>query len=185
MYEIIKRSADDADFEKALFVIRAISDDETRPFLCVLHVEGTRSGTRLVATDGHRLHVSEIEAKIPSGDYKTEVTKSSVILRGPVTDVNYPNWRRVVPMAANVKGKINFEKTGIGHNFGQCAGMSIAFSQVIEKTGEVVNLRYLEDLPKKEWSVLSQEGKHCAIMFKRENQGKEDMAVIMPMDTAA
>jgi hypothetical protein len=63
--------------------------------------------------------------------------------------------------------------------------MSIAFSQVIEKTGEVVNLRYLEDLPKKEWSVLSQKGKHCAIVFKRENQGKEDMAVIMPMDAAA
>jgi hypothetical protein len=185
MYEISKAIANGEDYEKAIFVIKAMSDDFTRPNMCVVHVEGMRTGSRLVCTDGRRLHIVELDMKIPSGDYTPEVTKTTVFLRNAAGDIVFPNWKKVVPSAVNAKGSISFETSGMGNSSTKCAGMSIAFSKVIEKTGEVVNLRYLDDLPKTEWQVLSQGEKHKAIVFKRESKGKESIAVIMPMDIAA
>jgi len=185
MYEIAKAFGSGADYRASLFVLKAISDDETRPYLCVLHVEATRSGSRLVCTDGRRLHVAEIESKIPSGDYTAEATKQAVYLQESKAGLIFPNWRKVVPAKAQEKGSIDFSNSGLGQKQNQCAQMSIVFHELMAKTGEVVNLKYLDDLGKEEWRLYSQEEKHKALLFKREEAGKESIAVIMPLEIAA
>ena len=172
MYEIAKESGKGEDYRKALFVLKAMSDDTTRPYMCVLHVEAMRSGSRLVCTDGRRLHVAEIESKIPAGEYKPEVTKQTVFLRESTAGLAFPNWRKVVPTNALEKGSINFSGSGLGQKQSQCAQMSIAFHEFMAKTGEVVNLKYLDDLVKNEWRFYSQEEKHKALHV--QGRGGED-----------
>lgn len=185
MIEITNTQGNGLDYENTLFVLKSISTDETRPFMCVVHAEVTETGSRLVCTDGRRLHYAEIAQKIPAGEYKPLVTKTAIFLKGPVDEGSFPNWQRVIPENGKDRGMINLEKTSIGRNLSQNAGFSLAFSQIIEKTGEVVNIRYLEDLPKREWKVLSTEEKNRPLVFKRLVSGREIVAVIMPMIGAA
>jgi hypothetical protein len=67
--------------------------------------------------------------------------------------------------------------------------LSLAFNDFVRKTGEPVNLRYLEDLTKREWTVHCQNEKRRAIVLK-EKTGKDDssgvpLAVLMPIPQAA
>lgn len=153
--------------------------------MCVVHVEESEGGSRLVCTDGKRLHYADITMEIPEGDYTPVITRDSIFLKGPIQIGSFPNWKRVIPEDGQDRGLVNLEKTSLGRNTSQNAGFSLMFSQIIEKTGEVVNIRYLEDLPKREWKVLSTEEKNRPIMFKRTVSGKEIVAVIMPMIRAA
>jgi hypothetical protein len=183
MYEIKRENG--IDYENALFVIKSMSDDESRPFMCVVHVEDAEQGSRLICTDGRRLHYADISSKIPEGDYKPVTTKHEIILKGPIDEGTFPNWKRVVPENGLDRGLFNLERTSIGRNVSLNAGFSLAYAQLIERTGEVVNLRYLDDLPKKEWQIYSLEKKNRPLVFKRSVDGKETVAVIMPMSTAA
>jgi hypothetical protein len=185
IYEIVKKNDEDHDLENVQFVLKATSEDRTHPYTGMVHVERTRSGSRLVCTDGRRLHVAEIAARIGEGEYLPVVTRTSVILKGPHFDGKFPNWRRIMPVKTIEKGTINLEKTALGKNTGLSGSLSIVYSQVVAKTGEVVNIRYLDDLPKKEWKLMSQAGRLKPILFQRSEAGKELFAVIMPMDAAA
>jgi hypothetical protein len=185
IYEIVKKNDKDHDLENAQFVVKAISDDKSRPGICVVHVERTRSGSRLICTDGRRLHIAEITTRIGEGNYEPIVTRSSVILKGPVPETDFPNWKRIMPAKTIEKGTINLEKAALGKNTSMSGSLSIVYSQVVAKTGEVVNIRYLDDLQKKEWRILSQDGRLKPILFKRTVGDKELIAVIMPMDAAA
>lgn len=185
MYEIVKKHAKDHDFENTKFVLKAMSEDRTRPAMCAVHVERTRSGSRLVCTDGRRLHVAEVTIRIAEGNYEPILTKSAVILKGPISDPDFPNWRKIIPVKTIEKGTINLEKSALGKNTGMAGSLSLIHSQVVSKTGEIVNIRYLDDLQKKEWRVLSQEGKLKPILFQRSESGKDLVAVIMPMNAVA
>lgn len=184
MYEIVKTHAKDHDFENAQFVIKAMSEDRTRPSMCVVHVERTRSGSRMICTDGKRLHVAEITIRIADGNYEPILTRSTVILKGPASDPDFPNWRKIIPVKTIEKGTINLDKSALGKNAGMAGILSLIHSQVVSKTGEVVNIRYLDDLQKKEWRMHSQEGKLKPILFQRSECGKDLVAVIMPMNAA-
>ena len=59
----IRRAENPDEFERALFVCKARSVNAKHPFTSVVHVEWTRTGTRLVASDGQRLHVAGSEAE--------------------------------------------------------------------------------------------------------------------------
>jgi len=185
LYEIVKTGGKVQDFENAQFVVKAISDDHSRPGICLVHVERTRGGSRLVCTDGRRLHVAEIKMRIGEGNYESIVTRSSVILKGPVEDTDFPNWKRILPSKTIEKGTINFEKAGLGKNAGMSGSLSLIHSRVVAITGEIVNIRYLDDLQKTEWRLLSQDGHLKPLLFQRTQDGKDVMAIIMPMDAAA
>lgn len=185
MYEIVKGNGTTHDFESTLFVLKALSDDRTRPSMCMVHAERTRSGSRLVCTDGRRLHVAEISIRIHEGNYEPVITRTSIILKGPLSDPDFPNWRKIIPLKTIEKGIVNLEKAALGKNAGLIGSLSLIHSQVVAKTGEVVNIRYLDDLQKKEWRLLSQEGKLKPILFQRTEDGKDLIAVIMPMSNAA
>ncbi|PKL23544.1 MAG: hypothetical protein CVU43_16430 [Chloroflexi bacterium HGW-Chloroflexi-5] len=181
MYEIKKAESGEKDFGKALFVCKAILADSIRPFTRVVHVEHIKSGSRLVCTDGHRLHVAEIALKIESGDYEPVVTKGSIILRGPVDGAAFPNWKRIVPQTATEKGIVSLGGSDLGKNEHTCEKMSLAFFSIMGKTGEPVNLRFLDDLPKQDLKVFVQEKRHRALLFRPAGEDEGIYAVIMPI----
>jgi hypothetical protein len=176
------------DFELMCFVCRAVAKTADNPYRTVLHVEQTRTGSRLVACDGLRMHVAEISKKIKSGDYKAYVTKDAVMLGEPLTGINFPKWLKGIPENTVKRGVINLEKSGIGRDRNETEKLSIALNAFAKQTGEAVNIRHLEDLTKREWVVYSQNEKHKAVVLKQKNgrarepDEKSPVAVILPIN---
>ncbi|GHU02134.1 hypothetical protein FACS1894147_03370 [Spirochaetia bacterium] len=177
---ILTRQDNPADFEKMSFVLNARLKDATREYLTVLHVEQTKTGSRLIATDGLRLHVAEINRKIRSGDYKPVVTKDRISLGEPVEGILFPNWVKVIPENIKKRMVIDLADAGMGKDRNQTEKLSWAFNHFVNQTGELINLRFLEDLIKTKWSVYCQDEKHKAIVLKEEGSGESVFAVVMP-----
>jgi hypothetical protein len=184
MYEITRKNNRDAEFERLLFVLKAVSDDTTRPSLCVVHAERSPEGMLLVGTDGRRLHVAAFDYPINEGDYVPVVTKTSVILKSPITSVVFPDWKRVVPGRTTPLGAVNLNGAALRGGSG-CGQLSLSLARIIEKTGRIINLHYLDDLLKSDWELHGQKGSEKAIVFRKPSGGKETYAVIMPMSPAA
>jgi hypothetical protein len=187
----IARLESPADFEIMGFVIRACAKAADDAYKTVLHVEQTRTGSRLIASDGHRLHVAEISKKIKSGNYKPHTTKDVITLGEPVEGVRYPAWAKAIPETVVKRGAINLERSGLGRDQKETEKLSIALNAFARQTGETVNIRYIEDLTKREWAVFSQNEKHKAIVLKQKNRKtgepdeKSPVAVIVPIAQAA
>jgi hypothetical protein len=177
----LSRLENPESFERMAFVIKACSKDPRRAHLGVLHVEQTRTGSRLVATDGLRLHVAEIAVKLPSGDYKPLLTKDAAGLGKPVTNIAFPNWKRVVPENIRKRGVINLEASGWGKNQNRTEALSRAFNAFLRQTGELVNLRFFEDLTKKQWSIYCQPERGKAILLREDGARQDIFAVVMPL----
>lgn len=169
------------EFEKVLFVLKACNKQSERAFTTVLHVEQTRNGSRLVATDGIRLHVAEIGTKIRSGNYKPTVSKDAIRLGTPVGDLTFPPWTKVVPARTNKRGVINLETTSIGKARSTSMAMTRAYHAFVRQSGEKVNPHFLEDLPKRRWSIYCQNEKRKPLVLKEEGAAMETYAVIMPL----
>jgi hypothetical protein len=185
----LSRLENPGDFERMSFVIKACAKTGRSPFCRVLHVEQTRTGSRLVATDGLRLHVAEISKRIKSGEYKPHVVKDIISLGKPLDGIRFPTWAKAIPENAEKRGVINLANSGMGKDRNETEKLSIAFNSFVKHTGEPVNLRYLEDLTKREWTVYCQDKKRKAIVL-REKNGKADsakgpLAVILPIPEAA
>ncbi|GHU26880.1 hypothetical protein FACS1894172_02890 [Spirochaetia bacterium] len=183
----IKRINNQDEFERILFVCKARSNEKGHPLLAVVHVERMRSGSRLIATDGKRLHVTEISKRITSGDYQPTVTKDAITFDKPIADINFPNWLRVIPEQTETvtKGTIDLTGTGIGKNPKLTAKLSVEFGSFVRKTGTVVNLRFIEDLTKTEWVIFTQKEKNKALVLKQKTDPDKTFAVIMPLNEAA
>jgi hypothetical protein len=90
---------------KMNWVCEAISADSNRPAICGLCINVGADGTRLVGTDGQRLHVAEVDAADaqelpPAGAYR--VLRLDPKAHGDCValvrlDVTYPDWRAVIP----------------------------------------------------------------------------------------
>ena len=185
----LSRLENPEDFERMSFVIKACSKTGDAPFKTVLHVERTRKGSRLVASDGLRLHVAEISQNIKSGDYKPHAMKDVITLGNPVEGIKFPSWSKAIPEKTEQKGVINLKDSSLRKDRKETEKLSIAFNDFVRKTGEPVNIRYLEDLTKQNWAVFCQNEKRRAIVLK-EKSGNADssgapMAVIMPIHQAA
>jgi hypothetical protein len=169
-------------FERMAFVVKACSNDPQRKALMVLHVEQIRDGSWLVASDGKRLHAAFTAAKIRSGDYKPALTKDAVSLGEPATGIAFPDWRRAIPGGAAQRGVIDLTDSGWGKDCSQTEKLSMAFNAFVKQTGELINLRYLEDLAKRKWSIHCQREKNQAIMLKAEGVKEDMFAVIIPLE---
>jgi hypothetical protein len=177
----VRRLETPGDFERMAFVTKACSNDPNHKPFMVLHVEQIRDGSWLIATDGKRLHAALTPAKIRSGDYKPMVTKDIISLGEPVTGIMFPNWRRVIPGTTVQRGMIDLADSSWGKDRKGTERLSIAFNTFVRQTGELVNLRYLEDLAKKKWSIHCQREKNRAIMLKAEGVKHDMFAVLMPL----
>jgi hypothetical protein len=182
---IERTTANRTDFDKLAFVCKARSDNPKRPFLNVLHVERTRAGCRLIATDGLRLHVAECRLKIAGGDYRPYVTKDVINIGEPVSGVSFPNWARVIPENAKKQADIDLSDTGLGKDVKQSSKLSQVFKAFIIKTGKLVNLCFMDDLPKTEWSVYVQKEGKTPLVFKQKTDPEGTFAVMMPLPEAA
>jgi len=176
---LLERKDNPADFERIVFVAKACSND--KPGLNVLHVEQTKTGSRLVASDGARLHVAETSQKIKSGSYKAVMTKEAVGLSVSDSNFRFPNWNNVVPLKITKRGFIDLHKAGFGNDRDGTEKLTVAFNSFARQTGETVNLRYLDDLPKKQWTVYSQNEKGKAVVLREKGEEYSVYAVIMPL----
>ena len=184
MHEI-KRLEKQEEYDSVVFVCKALlKENRKKPYSSVVHVEQTIKGSRLVATDGKRLHVAEIKTRIKNGNYRPVITKYSVSFGKPVTGIFYPNWNSVIPENPKKRLTLGLEKTGLGKDRMLTAFLSKAYSAFVKKTGEVVNLGYLEDLPKTTWTAYKEPGKFKPILLKPEGE-ENKYAVIMPLGAAA
>ena len=185
----LSRLENPQDFERMNFVIKACSKTGDAPFKTVLHVERTRKGSRLVASDGLRLHVAEISQKIKSGDYKPHATKEVITLGYPVEGIKFPSWSKAIPEKTEQKGVIDLKNSSLRKDRKETERLSLAFNDFVRKTGEPVNLRYLEDLTKQNWAVFCQNERRRAIVLKEKSgdvaRSDAPMAVIMPIQQAA
>jgi hypothetical protein len=182
----IKRQDNQEEYDSIVFVCKArLKENKKKPYTTVIHVEQTIMGSRLVATDGKRLHVAEIKTRIKNGNYRPVITKDSISFGKPVTGLFYPNWNSVIPENPRKRLTIDLEKTGMGKDRKLTAFLSEAYSVFTKKTGEIVNLGYLEDLTKTTWTVYKEPGKFKPILLKPEGEGNKKYAVIMPMGVAA
>jgi hypothetical protein len=177
----LQRRDNPADFDRMAFVIRACSKDTDKPSINILHVEQTRTGSRLVATDGRRLHFSEIPKKIKSGEYKPVMTKETISLINPDKEIRFPNWPKVVPEQTTRRGVIHLENAGFCKDQKQTEKLTLAFNSFVRQTGETINLRYLEDLTKKSWTVYSQAEKGKAVILREYGAEESVYAVLMPI----
>jgi hypothetical protein len=135
------------ELEKAKFVCKAIDRHGNSPFTNVLHVEQTTGGSLLVATDGKRLHVAQIETRIPEGDYKPLITRDAVKICNPVEDANFPDWQRVVPECAKKKGTVVLLKAGGKNPDLNKIAVNEACKNIKKMTGAIINLNILPALP--------------------------------------
>ena len=188
---LLSRLENPEDFERMLFVIKACARNGGFPFKNIIHVEQTRTGSRLVATDGLRLHVAEISKKIKSGEYKPHVAKDAISLGKPLEGIKFPAWAKAIPEKTERRGAINLANSGMGRDRKETEKLSLAFNSFVKQVGEPVNLRYLEDLTKREWAIYCQDGKRKAIVLKEKNGSMESpgtkgpLAVILPIPQAA
>lgn len=185
----LSRTENPIDFERMLFVIKACSKTTANNYKSVLHIERSRKGSRLIASDGLRMHYAEISKKINTGNYKPHVTKDLILLGKPVEKIKFPQWSKVIPLNTEQKTVINLKDTGLRKDRKENEKLSLAFNDFLNKTGEPINIRYLEDLTKREWAVFSQSGRKKAIVLREKsgNNGKldEPLAVILPIMNAA
>lgn len=95
-------------FKGLQWVAVARSDDETRHTLCHVLVEQEGLITRIVATDGRRIHVHEYYAGLFDTDIFDDLiqpglyeivakSKKFIVITPCETDLDYPNWRQVIP----------------------------------------------------------------------------------------
>jgi len=187
----LSRLENPKDFELMSFVIRACSKTAEKPHWAVLHVERSRKGSRLVACDGHRLHVAEISKRIKSGNYKPYATKDAIALGEPIPGMKFPAWTKAIPEKAKKLGDISLEKSGLGKDRKETEKLTVALHALAEQTGKAVNIRYIEDLTKREWAVYRQNGGQQGIVL-RQKDGRHGepgenspVAVIMPIPKAA
>ena len=186
----LSRSENPKDFEWMSFVNRACDKANPNPLRAVIHVEQTRTGSRIVACDGIRLHAAEISKKIKNGEYKAHVTKDAIMLGEPEKDIEYPEWEKNIPEKAEKRGVINLEKSGLGKDRDETAKLSIAFDSIVKQTGKTVNLRDLDDLAKGSWTVYSRDGDGRILLRQQsgkngEEESKYPVAVIIPIKKAA
>jgi hypothetical protein len=169
------------EFARILFVAKACSGGKGRPYASVIRVEPARAGSRLVATDGKRLHVAEIKTRLPPGDYRPALTKDQIRFSPPVPGIQFPDWKKAVPEKTLKRGSIDLSRTGFGGDSKLAERLTCAFNAFTRQTGELVNIRYLEDLPKTEWAVYCQNEKHRAVVLREAGAARETFAVIMPL----
>jgi hypothetical protein len=184
MVEIKRTNENRTDFERIAFVCKARTIDVKRPYTSFIHVERTKEGSRFVATDGKsRLYVASVKLRIPDGDYKPVVSKDSIEFKKPATYIKFPDWSRAVPKDMAKSGVLSLEETGKGNTAKKSANLSLAVNSLNKKTGMVVNVRHIAQLPKTQWSVYKEPG-YGKVVVKEKNK-EDNFAVFIPVGKAA
>lgn len=126
-----------------LWVAKSRSRDKNRKILGLILIEkNPLSGlTRIVATDGRRLHMSETDKDLAPGLYEYEPGTNNVFLLPPVGEVSgkpYPNYAQLLP--APTEGEFSRAFTVSGSD-----EYNSVFSQIYKTPGEGFNPDLVKD----------------------------------------
>lgn len=183
MYEsnyTITRQENYKDYERIIFCLKAVGKDSDPLFTHYLHVENARNGSRLIATDGKRLHVSNLSIRIPAGNYQPVVKDYSVTF-GKSAPIIFPNWRNVVPGDAVYKGILELGGLGIGSKTERDEKFTDIYSSFLFDTGCNVNVRYIKDLPSASWKIFAKAGRNKLVMLQNTSDEQNQYAVFVPV----
>jgi DNA polymerase III sliding clamp (beta) subunit (PCNA family) len=177
------------DFKRILFVSKALSKNEKQiksaAYKSFIHVEIEDDKKLVVATDGARLHVAEVNLDLIPGNYTIRVSKKLIALAGPIEndDSRYPNWRKVVPKNLTERMIIDFNKTSLSKkDIDGIVEMSRTMYRLIKETNKIINLCHLDDLMKNTWSVrVDDKMANSPVVFENSIE-KSVFALIMPIN---
>ena len=153
-------------FNTLAFIASAIATDPTRYFMCDAYFD--KENSRLVATDGLRLHFwdmseGEIHAynlqDVPESTYVKILVKDNKILPFKL-EAQYPNYKRVIPEYDKQP-----ENKCILLDGKHAKDMEI--TRFCARTGIAINYKYMADIAGKNWQyeVASFEPEKKAVKF--------------------
>ena len=175
---VITKAKSPENYEKIMFCMKAMGGRQDRPFTRYMHIENARTGSRLVCTDGKRLHAATISVRIPAGNYQPEVKDDCVHFKNPV-GIAFPAWKNVLPEDAVFKGTANLEKID-GTKAEREEKFSVAYGSFLFATGFKVNMGFLRDAIGSKWKIFTQGGNKSLVKLEKDDD-KNLFAVFAPL----
>ena len=176
----ITRQQNYKDYERIMFCLKALGNDSDPAFTHYLHVENGRTGSRLIATDGKRLHFANLSIKIPAGNYQP-VIKDYSIYFGTSKDIAFPAWKNVVPKDADYKGLLQLEGINSGSKVERDERFTNVYCSFLFDTGFNVNVGYIKDLPIANWKIFTKKGRNNLVLLKNLKDEQNQFAVFVPV----
>ncbi len=176
----IRRQENYKDYERIMFCIKALGKESDPDFTHYLHVENGRAGSRVIATDGKRLHVSNLSIRIPAGNYQPVVKDYSVCF-GASKEVVFPVWKNVVPEDATYKGLLQLEGLNSGSKVERDERFTNLYCSFLFDTGFDVNIGYIKDLPTANWKIFTKKGRNNLVLLKNLQDEENQYAVFVPL----
>jgi len=174
-------------YNQVEFVLRAIGNDVTRQFLCMLHVEKQEGDfSYIVCTDGKRCHYAIIPSElIENGDYSviTNNSKNIILKKNEDSQSVFPHWKKVIPsMREEYKDKlIKSEKIFCipKMNKSDMFKFTIEYARFIRETNAIIAIQYFSDINYDgNFEVFYQDNEKPVEFMNTVNKV---FAVIMPM----
>ena len=175
----ITKAGNGRDYERVKFCMKAMGRAAAPSFVRYMHVENARRGSRIVCTDGKRLHVANLSVRIPAGNYQPKVAGDEIRFGKP-SEATFPAWRNVVPEDADFKGTMELGGLGTGTRTEREEKFSRIYCALQSDTGVSVNMGFLKDLPGAKWKVFAQGGRKKLLMLENSEE-KEQFAVFVPL----
>ncbi|MCR5622917.1 MAG: hypothetical protein K6G18_13845 [Treponema sp.] len=175
----ITKAENSRDYERVLFCMKAMGRTAAATFVRYMHVENARKGSRIVCTDGKRLHVANLSIRIPAGNYQPKATGSGICFGQPV-ETAFPAWRNVVPEDAAFKGTMELGWPETGTRSEREEKFSRMYCALQSDSGVSVNMGFLKDLPSAKWKVFARGGQKKLLMLENSEE-KEQFAVFVPL----
>jgi hypothetical protein len=179
-------------FADIKFIAQAVSIDETRPFMQVIHAQKHNDDTLLlVSTDGRRLHTlvyyGHDRGRIlrEPGDYAIMENKAHTIILKKIPEtaaLNFPAWEKVMPpRPREIFTGLRFAHAKATKKRNAVIELDKAM-YMLNNIGALINLDYLKDLDidGAEWTAYKDPDKE-PILFVSDNPERTRQALIMPL----
>ncbi|MGL4985711.1 MAG: hypothetical protein ACRC5H_01060 [Treponemataceae bacterium] len=181
---IITRKDHYKDYEKLLFCIKALGKTDDPLFTRYLHIENSRVGSRVITTDGKRLHLCKTHMKLPQGNFIPILNNYTITLDSSV-DIPFPSWKNIIPENPDYKGVLNLEELGADASMSKDEKFTSVYCHLLSTTGFNINIKYVKDLPKINWNVFTKKGKNNLIILKNKKDEECQQVIFVPVRASA
>jgi hypothetical protein len=177
---VSKIGKSDIDYDRIAWVIKVRSKDATRINIGMVLVDGGY----IVATDGHRLHISRLDRGIENGLYKVaSVNGKTIVLEPDTLSYQFPEYKRLIPSDEEIPVEIR----NVGRNNGTNGNKTWFMRAVYQMT--CINHEYLCEafMPEADCTVKYFSGMKPLVIVEDEpgeEEGKRNvirMALVMPL----
>jgi hypothetical protein len=181
---ILSKAPSKEEFDTIRFVTKGIIKklEPSEEYKNVVHVESFNEKRYIVGTDGSRLYGGHIKYSIDDGDYEVQSANNKYIklVRYEMTH-EYPDWKDIIFQTKTIeKGVVDLLNTGLTRNINITQKASKEFEYLVRLTNKLVNIRFVDDLPKMDWTFSTAE-KSIFVVLRPSDTNKDLFAVIMPI----